>query len=445
MIAHIMAPTTPPSPISGILAGGQRRSADAPVPRSSLNPTASPFSPSLFADTAAEELTEWLIFSPSSFEGRSGRPSSTSPATSFADVVRCGECSCVGAAGSSSRPPSCFVEVSPPFVRREGKAPTEEVAPLASRGHAPSGAPGGFMADARRSSAIASHGRTAAGLATGARRAAPAAPVVPAVLAARAAQGQPPADASEGWQVVTHRKKWRRIAQRAPPPLPRRPVPADLVGKCFNCLRSGHVALDCTNVTRCLRCHREGHQARSCKRPRWPDAGGPSPRPPKVAPMRPGGSTLPSQQGSATPPEMEQAPTPEGSPSPHVIPSPPHGPSPPSQEPPLQPPASPSSLVRPRRFELRVIPRTQAIDEAEAALANALVVLVGGNRPTLSPEQVRHHLSRFYAIRDGEVQVKRYSCSSSAVGGSGASRSSSPSGRIRAHLPPLEPASRLLV
>jgi hypothetical protein len=95
------------------------------------------------------------------------------------------------------------------------------------------------------------------------------------------------------------------------------------------------------------------------------------------------------------PPGMEQAPTPEGSPSPHVIPSPPHGPSPPSQEPPPQPPASPSSLVRPRRFELRVIPRTQAIDEAEAALANALVVLVGGNRPTLSPEQVRHHLSRF--------------------------------------------------
>jgi hypothetical protein len=124
----------------------------------------------------------------------------------------------------------------------------------------------------------------------------------------------------------------------------------------------------------------------------------------------PGGLALPSQQGSAMPPGMEQAPTPEGSPSPHVIPSPPHGPSPPSQEPPPQPPASPSSLVRPRRFELRVIPRTQAIDEAEAALANALVVLVGGNRPTLSPEQVRHHLSRFYAIRDGEVQVKRYSC-----------------------------------
>jgi hypothetical protein len=393
------------------------------VPRSSLKLTASPFSPSLFTDTAAEELPEWLLFSPSSSEGRSGRPSSASPATSFADVVCRGECSGVSAVGSSSRPPSFFVEVSPPFVRREGKAPAEEDAPLASRGCAPSGAPGGFMVDARWSSTAASHGCTAASPAAGARRAAPAAPVVLATLVARAARGQPPADASEGWQVVTHRKKWHRIAQHAPPPLLRRPVPTDLVGKCFNCLRSGHVAVDCTNAAQCLHCHKEGHQAWSCKRPRLTDAGGPPPRPPKVAsvvvihPRRgnvalaapwpwPGGSALPSQQGSMTPPGMEKAPTPEGSPSPHVIPSPPHGPSPPSQEPPLQPPASPSSLVRPCRFELRVIPRTQAIDEAEAALANALVVLVGGNRPTLSPEQVRHHLSCFTPLGMGKFRSK---------------------------------------
>jgi hypothetical protein len=248
-----MAPTTPPStpppsPISGTLAGGQRRSADAPVPRSSLNPAASPFSPSLFADTATEELPKWLLFSSSSSEGRSGHPSSASPVTSFTDMVRRGECSGVGAAGSSSRPLSCFVEVSPPFVRREGKAPAEEAAPLPSRGRAPSGAPAGFMADARQSSAAASHGRTAADLAAGARRAAPTAPAVPTVLVAGAARGQPPTDASEGWQVITHHKKWRRIARRVPPPLPRRVVPVDLVGKCFNCLCSGHVAVDCTNA-----------------------------------------------------------------------------------------------------------------------------------------------------------------------------------------------------
>jgi hypothetical protein len=38
------------------------------------------------------------------------------------------------------------------------------------------------------------------------------------------------------WQVVTHRKTWWRPA-RPPPPLPpgHRPVPADLVGRCFKC------------------------------------------------------------------------------------------------------------------------------------------------------------------------------------------------------------------
>jgi hypothetical protein len=68
----------------------------------------------------------------------------------------------------------------------------------------------------------------------------------------------------------------------------------------------------------------------------------------------------------------------------------------------------PPDHVRPCCFELRVIPRTPAINDAEAALANALTVTVGGTRPVLSSEQVRDHLSRFFAIGEGEVQVKRY-------------------------------------
>ncbi|OEL16658.1 hypothetical protein BAE44_0022323, partial [Dichanthelium oligosanthes] len=47
-----------------------------------------------------------------------------------------------------------------------------------------------------------------------------------------------------------------------------------LVGRCFNCLWSDHVAAACTFAARCLRCHREGHQARFCKRPRSPDPPG---------------------------------------------------------------------------------------------------------------------------------------------------------------------------
>jgi hypothetical protein len=65
-------------------------------------------------------------------------------------------------------------------------------------------------------------------------------------------------------------------------------------------------------------------------------------------------------------------PTSDGSPSRHVFPSPPHGSPLPGQEPSPQPPSE-----------------TQVIDDVEAALANVLVVVVGGNRPPLSPEQIR--------------------------------------------------------
>jgi hypothetical protein len=80
----------------------------------------------------------------------------------------------------------------------------------------------------------------------------------------------------EGWHVVARRKQWWWIAIQAPPPRqPHWPVPVDLVGRCFNCLRQDHVAVDCPNASRCLRCHREGHCTRTCKCLRSPDAAGP--------------------------------------------------------------------------------------------------------------------------------------------------------------------------
>jgi hypothetical protein len=42
----------------------------------------------------------------------------------------------------------------------------------------------------------------------------------------------------------------------------------------------------------------------------------------------------------------------------------------------------------PHRFELQVIPCSQAMDEAESVLANALVVVISGTRLSVSPEQV---------------------------------------------------------
>jgi hypothetical protein len=59
---------------------------------------------------------------------------------------------------------------------------------------------------------------------------------------------------------------------------------------------------------------------------------------------------------------------------------------------------------------MRIISCTVAIDQAEAALSSALIAMAGGTRPAVSPSQVERLLIQHYAIRVGEVQVKRYSC-----------------------------------
>jgi hypothetical protein len=58
-----------------------------------------------------------------------------------------------------------------------------------------------------------------------------------------------------GWQLVSRRKQWRRLSPSSLPPPPqaaRCSVLLDLVGRCFNCLQTGHVAAVCPNATRCL-------------------------------------------------------------------------------------------------------------------------------------------------------------------------------------------------
>jgi hypothetical protein len=61
----------------------------------------------------------------------------------------------------------------------------------------------------------------------------------------------------------------------APPPVPHRPVPLDIVGHCFNCPRTNNMAAACTHPLRYLHCHREGHLAHACKQPRSLDADDP--------------------------------------------------------------------------------------------------------------------------------------------------------------------------
>jgi hypothetical protein len=81
------SPPLPRSPRSPARNPASPSSAALPRP---LNPDAAPFSPSRASEVAGVELLEWLLFSPSSSEGRSsvGCRSIISPAPSLADVVR---------------------------------------------------------------------------------------------------------------------------------------------------------------------------------------------------------------------------------------------------------------------------------------------------------------------------------------------------------------------
>lgn len=78
----------------------------------------------------------------------------------------------------------------------------------------------------------------------------------PSVLATHPPQMTGQLDA-DGFREVVSRRHWRRMVVQ------RRPVPANLVGKCFNCLSESHVKADCTSPPRCFHCLGEGHQERS--------------------------------------------------------------------------------------------------------------------------------------------------------------------------------------
>jgi hypothetical protein len=66
---------------------------------------------------------------------------------------------------------------------------------------------------------------------------------------------------AEGFRLVQSRRHWRRIAE------PHRPVPSNLVGKCFNCLAGDHIKADCKFPSKCFNCKDGGHQAHDCPLP----------------------------------------------------------------------------------------------------------------------------------------------------------------------------------
>jgi hypothetical protein len=190
-------------------------------PHPALNPEVAAFSPSFVpSGSAGEELPNWLLFSPSSSEGRS-------PATGHL----------VGASPSSS-----FVDV----VRDKGKAPLEDPEP-----RAPPSVPSSSRGGGGGHGCILLHGG----------RPSLSTPTTPPPSEVGSKEGE--------WQTMAQHKQWRRVSHHRPPQ--HCPVPADLVSRWFNSLRIDHVVVDSSNPVCYLCCHHEGHQARACKRPRSPE------------------------------------------------------------------------------------------------------------------------------------------------------------------------------
>ncbi|CAN6231513.1 unnamed protein product [Urochloa humidicola] len=80
---------------------------------------------------------------------------------------------------------------------------------------------------------------------------------------------------ADGWEQVESRAERRERVELSR--RPRRPVPVDLRGRCFNCFSGGHRAAQCKSRTRCFRCRALGHRSLACPG-RVPRALGGNPR-----------------------------------------------------------------------------------------------------------------------------------------------------------------------
>jgi hypothetical protein len=188
-------------------------------------------------------------------------------------------------------------------------------------------------------------------------------------------------------------------------------VPPQLVGLCFNCLAHDHVIANCCFPSRCLHYRGTTHRARAYKRMRSPSSStslGVEVRGHAGAARRrrsPVYRTALSSDGG-----MVSGHTPAGHET-SVLPLRGHPGTgrhatspfslgsrhPPPQTLSLSPPSG-HICIRPAT-EVVVIPCLAELSVAEEALTSlALVALVGGNWPSVSPAEVRNQLELFYRI-----------------------------------------------
>lgn len=204
-------------------------------------------------------------------------------------------------------------------------------------------------------------------------------------------------------------------------------VPPNLVGLCYNCLGDDHVKADCVFRSRCTNCRSECHRAKDCpfppmtmarsgKRARSParvaQGRRAAPRRVSMTQRRPVDTSDTASARSASTgrlpfvPRCCAPPTPQpanpDSPHPVVEPSRPTDAVP-------EPERVAITAQLPRRFlELVVVPRSPEHEAAEADLRLALVAVVVGTRPLVSPAMVRTFLATHYGLDETSTTVHRH-------------------------------------
>ncbi|GJN13350.1 hypothetical protein PR202_gb00044 [Eleusine coracana subsp. coracana] len=207
----------------------------------------------------------------------------------------------------------------------------------------------------------------------------------------------------DGWQHAVSKSARRKMARQAC--RPRRSVPEDLRGRCFNCLSRSHRAISCRRRTRCLRCHELGHRSYSCPlkvaERHWLEKPQLEWRPVKTAPGSPplrkvarASNHVSEEEDDSRPRRRarrrrrrpgcrdgEALPSPAAMDVEHVAPSVVESTA-----------AAPSSLAGKLHRPLCVIERSSHIIRAKADLRRALLTVVG-NQPAVSTEQVLNEIA----------------------------------------------------
>ncbi|KAJ1288277.1 hypothetical protein BS78_02G078500 [Paspalum vaginatum] len=210
------------------------------------------------------------------------------------------------------------------------------------------------------------------------------------------------ADLGSGWQVY---ESWRARQRRRRPPLcPRRSVPEDLQGKCFNYLSKSHRAAGCLCRPQCFRCLEEGHRAAACPGRRAPvrrlewrpvtDQGGTCGM---AKPTGAGGAGRSCRRrrrprsrrrrASRSPPPSASGSMEDGSDS---------------SEAPL---ADGVPIRKPQRF----LASSSGVEDMEMGLRCALIITCIGGSETIPRESVSALLARRFGLAEGPLVLRRVS------------------------------------